>query len=182
MKSEFLNEIWQLFERFGDNQYGEAINQREHALQCAELAREDGAADALIIAALLHDVGQFINDAGDAAERYGIDGLHEETGAAFLSRHLPATVVEPVRLHVIAKRYLCTKDVSYEQGLSSASLLSYRLQGGRLDENGMHRFESNPHFDDALRLRRYDDGGKRPSWAVPALETYRGMIESLICR
>jgi len=179
MKTEFINQIWQLFERFGGNQYGEAITQRQHALQCAQLARQDGASDALIAAALLHDVGQFINDAGDAAERYGIDGLHEETGAAFLASHLPPAVVEPVRLHVIAKRYLCTINSAYEQSLSVASRLSYRLQGGRLDATGTREFEAHPYFQHALRLRHYDDAGKRPDWAVPDLETYRELLGSL---
>ncbi|MGZ2869858.1 phosphohydrolase, partial [Pseudomonas aeruginosa] len=70
----------------------------------------------------------------------------------------------PVRLHVAAKRYLCAVEPSYEAGLSAASALSLRLQGGAFDAAGIAAFEQEPYFADAVALRRYDDIGKQPDW------------------
>lgn len=165
---------------FGAQSYGEAITQYAHAVQCARLAAEQSCAPELVAAALLHDVGQFIDDAGNAAEQSGTDGLHEETGAAFLSAYFGPAVTEPVRLHVAAKRYLCAVDPAYRAGLSAASELSLRLQGGPMSPSEAEAFERDPHFDDALRLRRIDDAGKRPDWAVPPLESYRPLLSRLL--
>ncbi|MBU6269577.1 MAG: HD domain-containing protein [Sphingomonadales bacterium] len=160
--------------------YGEAITQYAHAVQCARLADEAGCTPELIAAALLHDVGQFIDHAGNAAEQQGIDGRHEDTGAAFLSAYFGPAVTEPVRLHVAAKRYLCAIDPGYRERLSAASELSLRLQGGPFDAAQTAAFERHPHFADALRLRRFDDAAKRADWAVPPLNSYRPLLRRLL--
>lgn len=164
----------------GAQHYGEAITQYAHAVQCARLAQEDRCAPELVAAALLHDVGQFIDDAGNAAEASATDGRHEETGAAFLSGYFGPAVTEPVRLHVAAKRYLCAVDPDYRAGLSAASELSLQLQGGPMSPSEAEDFERDPHFADALRLRRIDDAGKRPDWAVPPLDAYRDLLAELM--
>lgn len=166
--------------QFGAQHYGEAITQYAHAVQCARLAQEDDCAPELVAAALLHDVGQFIDQAGDAAETSAVDAMHEETGAAFLRAFFGPAVTEPVRLHVAAKRYLCMAEPGYREGLSAASELSLQLQGGPMSASEARDFESNPHFANALRLRRIDDAGKRPDWAVPPLDSYRDLLARLM--
>lgn len=166
--------------RCGAQTYGEAITQYAHAVQCAQLAREHGCGSAMIAAALLHDVGQFLDDAGNAAEAEGRDALHEETGAAFLRDYFGPEVTEPVRLHVAAKRYLCATREGYRGGLSAASELSLQLQGGPMSASECADFESNPFFADAVLLRQFDDAGKRQDWVVPPLETYRTLLETLL--
>lgn len=180
MQADMVEAIFTLFERFGDAHYGEHASQRAHALQCAELARQAGCGPEMIAAALLHDVGQFMDDAGNAAEYRGIDGRHEVNGAAFLARAFPPEVTEPVRLHVDAKRYLCAAEPGYQEALSGASALSLKLQGGPMDPAEMLAFEQGPFFADAVLLRRFDDQGKRPDWVVPGLGHYRTLLESLI--
>ena len=54
----------------------------------------------------------------------------EELAAAALSGHLPDAVLDPIRMHVAAKRYLCFADPDYLAELSPASLESLALQGG----------------------------------------------------
>ena len=54
--------IRELFANGGENLYfGEAVTQREHALQAAHLAERHGASDALVVAALLHDIGHLLH-------------------------------------------------------------------------------------------------------------------------
>jgi len=176
---DIIDEIFSLFAQYGDRGYGEDVNQREHALQAAHFAREAGEPDMLVAAALLHDVGQFLNEAGEAAEREGRDARHEMGGAHLLARHFPEAVVAPIRLHVAAKRYLCAIDSAYHDGLSTASRLSLRLQGGPFAPPEAEDFIRQPHAREALRLRRYDDMGKQRDLAVMALEAYRPLLESV---
>ncbi len=175
-----INSLFRLFDEFGDEHYGENASQLQHALQCAQLARDHGCKDSLIAASLLHDVGQLIDDAGNAAVRLNVDARHEDTGSAFLAKGFAPAVTEPVRLHVDAKRYLCAVEPEYEAGLSEASALSLRLQGGAMDAEEVEAFRANPFFEDAVQLRRFDDFGKRPGWTVPELESYRSLLESLL--
>ena len=175
-----IDSIFGLFDRFGQDQYGENISQLQHALQCAELARIDGCDAPMIAAALLHDVGQLVNEAGLAAEREGRDAHHEVTGYNILSKAFGDKVAIPVRLHVDAKRYLCGVDSEYFGTLSAASVLSLKLQGGAMGSAEAKRFKAHPYFADAIRLRRFDDDGKRIDWAVPDLESYRDLLTGLL--
>lgn len=175
-----IDSIFSLFGKFGSEHYGENASQLQHALQCAKLAQDHGCDASLIAASLLHDVGQLIDDAGNAAVKLNVDGMHEINGAAFLARSFGPEVTEPVRLHVDAKRYLCTVEPAYEAGLSGASLLSLRLQGGRMSDEEVEAFRAEPFFEQAVLLRHFDDEGKRPDWVVPDLESYRGLLQSLI--
>ena len=53
--------ILAFFERRGADGYsGEAVTQEAHALQSAALAEAAGADDALVVAALLHDLERFL--------------------------------------------------------------------------------------------------------------------------
>jgi len=180
MTTTIIDEIFTLFRTFGRLSYGEEVTQMEHILQCAHVARSDGASDALVAAALLHDIGQFQDDAGNAAEKKEIDARHEVTGAAYLAHYFPESVTEPVRLHVEAKRYLCAAEPGYIDALSRASALSLALQGGPHDAREMAAFLALPGAQDAIQLRRYDDMGKQPDHAAPDLESYRGLLESVL--
>ena len=180
MTVSFIEQIFDLFVRFGSQSYGEDTTQIQHALQTAELARNAGCQDTLVAAALLHDIGQLIGDAGNAAEMRGIDARHEIGGARFLSKYFSPMVCEPIRLHVAAKRYLCARDSDYRAGLSDASALSLKLQGGAMSAEEIALFEADPFFHDAVTLRRFDDAGKRADWQPPDLAGYRPLLTSLL--
>src|SRR5579863_69395 len=107
MSADFLDEIGAAFARHGGDLYGERVTQLDHALQCAALAEAEGADEALIAAALLHDYGHLFEGRGDAAERDGRDLRHEAHGARALGRWFGPPVTRPIALHVAAKRYLC---------------------------------------------------------------------------
>jgi predicted HD phosphohydrolase len=91
-------------------------------------------------------------------------------------------VAEPVRLHVRAKRYLCTTDPTYFSQLSPASVLTLKLQGGLMSADEVASFESEPGCGDALIVRRCDDRGKIAGLATRRLEDYSGLLRSLATR
>ncbi|MFP6873741.1 MAG: HD domain-containing protein, partial [Verrucomicrobiales bacterium] len=111
----------------------EEVTQLEHALQCAALAEEANAGHTLITSALLHDIGHLLVDEEDDQEEVtGRDFCHEEMGADSLAMFFPAAVTDPIRLHVPAKRYLCTVNSDYWDSLSEASRQSLAVQGGKM--------------------------------------------------
>jgi [1-hydroxy-2-(trimethylamino)ethyl]phosphonate dioxygenase len=169
-----------LFAERGEGQYGsERVTQRAHALQCAALAAREGAADALIVAALLHDVGHLVHDLGTDARTRGVDDKHETRAAEWLAGAFGEEVVAPVRLHVAAKRWLCAVDPAYYAILSPASRRSLELQGGPFTAAQAEAFASAQHAEDAAQLRRWDDAAKDPVAVPPPLETYRPLVERL---
>lgn len=183
---EIADFLIEMFDRLGDGGYdqeeklGEAITQREHALQSAVLADQlsDGK-KTLVAAALLHDVGHFLHDYAVSCAHDGIDSRHEVIGADYLARFFPPDVTEPIRLHVDAKRYLCATEDDYFAHLSAASVRSLDLQGGPMKDDERKAFESNPHYDDAVLLRRCDEGAKVPDVKTPDAASYRGLLNRL---
>lgn len=170
--------IIDLFRDRGDLAYGEDVSQTSHALQCAALARADGAGDALVAAALLHDLGHLFNSE-PAAGGPQQDDRHEQVGADVLAGVFGPAVARPVALHVAAKRYLCGIDPAYLAGLSRASQDSLEVQGGPFDAEACARFERVDGWRDALRLRRWDDEGKASGPPPGRLEDYLPLLERL---
>src|SRR5579863_7304412 len=173
-----IDELFELYETLGDRSYGESITQNEHALQCAALARDAGASDALIVAALFHDVGHLALDVqGDPG--YDLardDDDHEARGARILAPLFGARVAQPVALHVTAKRWRCTREPDYLDRLSTASRATLIAQGGLLSDEECQRFEGHPGFDDALALRTWDDTGKVEGLRVSALRDWEPLV------
>ena len=163
----------------GTSYLGEPITVAEHMLQSAACARRDGADDALIAAALLHDVGYYVDPAPDNANETDRSKRHDLAAARILAPVLPAGVTEPIRLHVDAKRYLCAIEPAYYDKLSDASKHTMRLQGGVMKADETEAFAGEAYCEDAVRLRRWDDEGKTPDVAVPGFDAYRTMLEAL---
>lgn len=173
-------QVERLFADFGMHAYlGEAVTQQEHALQTADLAQRDSATDALVIAALLHDIGHILVEDAHGAHHARIDAHHDDAGADWCATHFGASVANPVRLHVAAKRYLVTIDPDYFATLSEASVHTLSLQGGRMDQSEVAAFERLDGWQEAIALRRWDDRAKVPGRPVPPLSAYRQVIERL---
>lgn len=157
------------------------VSQLAHAEQCALLARQAGADDHLVIAALLHDVGHLL-----VLERTGgiaqldSDDEHEASGARFVSQLFGPRIAGPIALHVAAKRYLCSEDNGYIETLSPASITSLELQGGPMSNGEASRFERMPHFDAAVALRRWDDEAKVRDLKVVPFAAYIPTMERLV--
>jgi len=173
MSNAIVQKIITLFNDQGDSEYGgEPVTQEEHALQAAHLALTEGAASSLVAASLLHDIGHLLHALPDDAPEQGIDDLHEELGNRFLIKYFTPAVSEPVHLHVAAKRYLCAVEPAYFALLSEPSVISLHLQGGPMTAEECKTFESNPYYQDAIQLRRYDDMAKIPNLSVQPIEFY----------
>ncbi|MAB14091.1 phytanoyl-CoA dioxygenase family protein [Parvibaculum sp.] len=168
-----VDEITQIYTERATSRYGlEDINQLQHALQSAALAETNGEAPALILAALLHDVGHMIHKLGENPAEEGVDDRHEILGAKWLAKRLPAALAEPVRMHVEAKRYLCATEPGYMDKLAPDSVLTLKLQGGPMSESETAAFIAKDYADEAIRLRRYDEEAKDPAMETPPLEHF----------
>jgi phosphonate degradation associated HDIG domain protein len=173
-------EVRALYGRLGAEAYfGERVSMMEHGLQAAHFARVQDAPEQLVIAALLHDVGHLLEAVPERIEDWVSDARHEEVGARWLAQRFGPEIAEPVRLHVAAKRYLCAIDPQYFAQLSSASVHTLKLQGGAMSAPEVARFEREPYYREAVRVRHWDDQGKVAGLATPALPAYAALIDSL---
>jgi phosphonate degradation associated HDIG domain protein len=176
-KNDIIVSILNLFNDKGHSEYGgEAVTQLEHALQTATLARENNASDQLITAALLHDIGHLLHELPNDAPLKGIDDVHENKAAVFLRKYFPEAVTEPVRLHVMAKRYLSSTEETYYSLLSEPSKQSLVLQGGLMSSAEVSAFEQNPFFSDAVMLRKWDDQAKVKELTTAPVEDFEKNI------
>jgi phosphonate degradation associated HDIG domain protein len=150
-----------IFLRRGSDSYlGEEVTMSEHMLQAAALADAEGADDALVVAALLHDVGHYVDEFGAYAKTDKFDKQHDVVGAELLAPYFDSRVVAAVRLHVAAKRYLCATRPEYAAQLSAASVHTLSLQGGPMSSTEVAEFEKIAGFRDAVRVRLWDDRAK----------------------
>ena len=174
----FIDQLEELFMRRGAEAYlGEPVTISQHMLQCAALAQRDDASEPLVAAALLHDIGHLAGPGGEYRADDTVDRHHDEGGALVLDGHFPPLVVEAVRLHVAAKRYLCAVDASYYDRLSTASQHSLALQGGPFDPARIAEFEAQPFHREAVRVRLWDDGGKVAGLRTPTFAELRPLLE-----
>lgn len=167
------NEIRALYGTNGERAYGlYEINQVQHALQAAARAEAQGLGSAMVLACLLHDVGHMVHDLGEAPAEHGVDDRHEQLGAVWAARHFGPPVSDPIRLHVAAKRYLCTVDPSYEAGLSKDSRISLVLQGGKMTDAEQVSFLQHAFAREAIALRQIDELAKDPDAVTPTLDEF----------
>jgi gamma-butyrobetaine dioxygenase len=164
---------------------GEDVTMIQHQLQAAALAV--GCSDALVAAALLHDIGHMLGreegeaDAAEALAR-DRDAHHDAIGARWLSRWFGPDVTEPVRLHVAAKRFLVATEPDYAAKLSEASVHTLRLQGGPMSSQEVSDFEVLDFSNDAVALRRLDDAAKDASQDAPGFDTHRDLLARVLTR
>lgn len=173
-----IDDLIRLFEQRGDEQYdGEPVTQLQHALQSATLAELAGATDELVVAALLHDIGHLLHELGPTPSSFGKDDLHQYRCLPYLRFLFGPAVLEPIRLHVDAKRYLCALEPTYYDNLSIDSKRSLALQKGIFDSQQASEFIARPFSADAVALRRWDDAAKAADMSTPPLAHFRPHME-----
>ncbi|OCK74545.1 hypothetical protein K432DRAFT_386748 [Lepidopterella palustris CBS 459.81] len=185
--NETATQLLTLLSSHGQGDYiGEPISQLAHSLQCAHFAAQQSSDPEFIVAALLHDIGQFLpvsdvqSIAGSVQSMSGNVGRvgHETIGAEYLRRlGFSKRVTELVAAHVPAKRFLCATEKAYSEGLSEASMASLKFQGGPMSESEVEEWKGGEWWEDKCRLRKCDDCAKVVGLEVGGLETYRERIE-----
>jgi putative nucleotidyltransferase with HDIG domain len=179
-----MQSIKYLFNTFGHSDYiGENVSQKEHMLQCATLAYEyDKDNHNLITACLLHDIGQLVSLEKEMKEKSSLGSIyHENIGANFLSSlHFSQHVIDLVKNHVKAKRYLISTDESYFSNLSQASVGTLQFQGGKMTEEEIKNFEKLHFFKDVIQLRKFDDKAKDPNFISQNLDFFQSILEKCI--
>lgn len=171
-------ELSEIYDVRAHGRYGlSQLNQLMHAVQSGAMAKRQGHSVNLVVAALLHDVGHMVHLLGDHPAAHGVDDQHETIAANWLGRYFGPAVVEPVRLHVAAKRYLCGTEPTYLSILSHDSVESLALQGGAMSAEEIAKFTRQPCWQEAVTLRRIDDMAKDPNGDLPPFSSFENDIE-----
>ena len=156
---------------------GEKVTMTEHMIQSAMLAEKNKSSSSLVCASLLHDYGHFILDNPDKLVNQKKDGKHEDVAYQYLKKYFKENVVEPIKNHVKAKRYLA-RDQKYFQVLSEASKTSLDLQGGVMNNLEAIKFEKENFFDNSIKLRKFDEGAKITGLKIKSIEEYKDLMIS----
>ena len=175
-----MNIVEKIISNFVNNKslyIGEKVTMTEHMIQSAMLAEKNKSSSSLICASLLHDYGHFILDNPDKLVNQKEDGKHEDVAYRYLKKYFKKNVVEPIRIHVKAKRYLA-RNQKYYRILSQASKVSLHLQGGVMNEEESEKFEKEKFFDDAIKLRKFDEAAKKIGIKMKNINNYKSLLNS----
>ena len=156
---------------------GEKITIAEHMIQSAMMAEKSKSKDSLVCSCLLHDYGHFILDDPDELVKKKQDGKHEDIGYEYLKKFFKKEIVEPIKHHVLAKRYLA-REKKYYARLSKASIISLKLQGGLLNSKEAKLFEKETFFKDAIRLRKFDELAKKTDVKIKDIIDYKDLLKT----
>jgi phosphonate degradation associated HDIG domain protein len=176
-----ISKIFQLYHEQGQIPYGnEGVSQLDHALQCAALAEAANQSDEMVVACLLHDLGHLLHNYGVDATDRKIDDRHEYRAIPYLTLLFCPAVLEPIRLHVEAKRYCCAMEPSYWSQLSAGSKETLQLQGGIFSSEAAKAFIAQPYAREAVQLRRWDDQSKVVGLVTPDFAHFRCRMEACV--
>ena len=177
-----LNIVDQIIFNFSNNKslyIGEDLTIAEHMIQTAMLAEKNQCSDDLICSSLLHDYGHFVIEDPKQLVTDKIDGRHEIIGANYLKKFFHNEIIEPILLHVEAKKYL-SRDKKYFDSLSEASKISLKLQGGAMSDLEVKKFEKNKNYENAIKLRKFDEDAKQKNIKIKNIKDYIDLLNSKI--
>lgn len=132
---------------------GYAVDRYEHSLQTASRAYREGARIDMVVAALLHDVGDPIAPAN-----------HSELAAAVVAPYLDAESTWVVRHHGVFQGYHYWDRIG-------------------LDRNTRERYRGNPYFDAAAHFcAAWDQEAFDPAYDTLPLDTFVPMLREVSFR
>ena len=175
-----MNIIDKIISNFINNKslyIGQKVTISEHMIQSAMIAEKAKSTNSLVCACLLHDYGHFILEDPDKLVSQNLDGKHEDIGYEYLRKFFKKEVVEPIKYHVLAKRYLAKKK-KYFNSLSEASKISLKLQGGALNKKESKEFEKKDFFKQTIKLRKFDEVAKRTDIKMKSIIEYKNLLSS----
>ena len=132
---------------------GYQVDRLEHSLQTATRAYRDRADEELVVAALLHDIGDLLAPCG-----------HSEVAAAVLRPYVSARTCWIVRHH----------------GLFQLYYYAHYLGG---DRNARDRYRDHPWYQDAVDFcHRWDQPSFDPDYQSLPLEFFEPMVRRVFAR
>jgi [1-hydroxy-2-(trimethylamino)ethyl]phosphonate dioxygenase len=180
MKPDFKTIVTSILDHHGDREYnGLGLSVLDHMLQAALEAEKASGETHEVVATLLHDIGHFVVEFPSNMNNTEDTG-HDEAGAAILEPYFGPEIVEPIRLHVRAKRYLCTMEPSYYDTMTIPVKHTFRLQGGKMSAAEIKDFEALPFAESATNLRRWCDLGMNPGRKTKKFEDYYSLIDGVL--
>ena len=156
---------------------GEKLTMSEHMIQSAMLAEKAKCNNNLVCSCLLHDYGHFIIEDPDYLVKNNKDGEHESLGYEYLKKFFNKEIVEPIKYHVLAKRYLA-RDNKYFNLLSEASKMSLKLQGGVLNDKESKKFIKKKYFKNSILVRKFDEAAKKTNIKMKSIDNYKSLLKS----
>ena len=140
-------------ERLGDSLQGYKISRLAHSLQSATLAEADGADIEIIVAALIHDLGDEL-----APEN------HSQLAASLLRPYVSDKTYWVVQHHGIFQGY-------------------YYFHHIGQDPNQRDRFRGHPYFEDCVRFcERWDQTAFDPDYDTMPMEAFEPMLRRVLAR
>lgn len=132
---------------------GYRVTRYVHSLQSATLAHRDGADEELVVAALLHDIGDILSPYN-----------HSEMAAAMLKPFVSD------KTHWIVKHHGLFQGYYYDHFL-----------GG--DRNARDRFKDHPYYDDCVYFcQNYDQNAFDPDYDTLPLEFFEPMVRRVMAQ
>ncbi len=139
--------------RLGDSLQGYQVSRLEHSLQSATRAEADGADIELIVAALVHDLGDEL-----APEN------HSQLAASILKPYVRAEVTWIVEMHGLFQ-------------------MQFYAQHYGLDHQGHLAHRNHPWFDACQRFcERYDQAAFDPAYPTKPLSYFEPMLREVFTR
>ena len=135
------------------NDGGLQVDRLEHSLQTATLAQQDGASDEIVVAALLHDVGEVMAPVN-----------HAQLAAAVLRPYLSRDVLWIVEHHDVFQGY-------------------YYLHHLGRDRHARDRWRDDPAYDACVAFcERYDQPAFDPGRRSLPLEHFEPIVRRVLAR
>ena len=174
-----MEDLLELYKIHGDNNYfGEKVTKTEHMIQCALAAQNEEEPDYIVLACLLHDIGHLLKK--DDMNSLGVSN-HGKIAHDYLKKiGIEGRVCYLVDKHIDAKRYLVSKDIKFYDKLSEASKKTLEYQGGKMTNKEIENMENDPEIFNILKVRKYDDMGKKENQSIPDIEFFIPLIRKFL--
>ena len=174
--NKFITDLTNWYDTAGQHNYDEVVTIKDHMLQAAQIAHEEGLSKSYVLSCLFHDIGHMIIDDEDDPSDLKGNEYHETIAANYLSNIFINEVIEPVKNHVTAKRWLCSTNKNYYNQLSPASKQSFSEQGGYMTEKEIIEFKSSNYFHISIKVREIDDKAKIKNKICHPIKFYKNHI------
>jgi predicted HD phosphohydrolase len=153
LQSQLLGNVLGLLEALKGDQLGYQVDRYEHSLQTATRAHRDGASTDLVVAGVLHDIGEGLAPAN-----------HSEFAAAILQPYLDEEASFVVRHHGLFQGY------------------HYFHKMGK-DRNARDQYRDSPYFDSTAHFcAAWDQCSFDPDYDTLPLDDFMPMIEEVFAR